>query len=54
MSNQLRLIDTTGGPARAWRLDEHTRQVGRNGIAAAREALRRSHPRYASPTSQAA
>ena len=28
------------GTGRDWRLDEHTRQVGRQGVAAAREALR--------------
>lgn len=34
------LILISDEPARDWRLDEHTRQVGRAGIAAAREALR--------------
>jgi hypothetical protein len=33
---QLSLIETP----RAWRLDEHTREVGRAGVARAREALR--------------
>ncbi len=47
MSKQLRLIDNT--PATAWRLDEATKQIGRQGIAAAREALRESRPRYAAP-----
>jgi hypothetical protein len=36
--------DTTGptasGPDAEWRLDEHTREVGRRGIAAARARLR--------------
>ena len=37
MSNQLTLIDRT---RRAdWRLDEQTKQLGRQGVAAAREAL---------------
>jgi hypothetical protein len=42
-SAQLRLIDPAPP---VWRLDEHTRQVGRMGVAAARAALRtaRSHP----------
>ena len=33
---QLTLIDTP----RSWKLDEHTREVGREGIAQARAALR--------------
>jgi hypothetical protein len=33
---QLTLIDTP----RSWRIDEHTREVGREGIARARAALR--------------
>lgn len=52
MSKQLRLIDqarTRGGTG--WRLDEQTRTIGRNGVAAAREALRASRPRYGAPTS---
>jgi hypothetical protein len=43
MSKQLRLIDTSGP---VWRLDDETKRVGREGIAAAREALRRSRPQY--------
>ena len=31
---------TVSGPDAEWRLDEHTREVGRLGIAAARAALR--------------
>ena len=56
MTQQLRLISTaTGkGEAAAWRLDEHTRQIGRDGLAAAREALRQSRPRYAHPETTAA
>ena len=44
-SAQLHLIDPA--PAPAWRLDERTREVGRQGVAAARAALRtaRSHHR---------
>ena len=40
---QLRLIP--GGPrARRWTLDERTRQVGRAGVAEAREILRHASP----------
>lgn len=51
MSDQLFCIDTdvaADGVAdqRTWRLDEHTKKVGRNGIAAARAALAGSRPRY--------
>lgn len=55
MSNQLRLIDADN-PARSsdWRLDEQTCEIGRNGIAAAREALRASRARYAAPETRAA
>ena len=38
-TRQLVLISNDGA-GRDWRLDEHTRQVGRRGVAAAREALR--------------
>lgn len=36
MGTQLVLIDSTSVD---WRLDEHTKEIGRLGIAAAREAL---------------
>lgn len=51
MSTQLRLIDSTDGPGdeRSWRLDEATKMIGRQGIAAARAALRQSHPRDVGP-----
>lgn len=39
MKRQLVLLEDT--PA-VWRLDDHTREVGRHGIAEAREALRRA------------
>ncbi|HKY14095.1 MAG TPA: hypothetical protein VJM33_04165 [Microthrixaceae bacterium] len=42
MSVQLILIDESD---RDWRLDDHTREVGRRGIAAARDVLR-AHPRH--------
>jgi hypothetical protein len=38
-TRQLALI-TDDEPSHAWRLDEHTRQVGLEGVAAARQALR--------------
>jgi hypothetical protein len=37
MERQLALIEVA---KRDWRLDEHTREVGRQGVAQAREALR--------------
>ena len=39
MKRQLVLLEDT---STVWRLDEHTREVGRVGIAKAREALRRA------------
>jgi hypothetical protein len=39
MELQLVLIEERGAD---YKLDEHTREIGRRGIAAAREALRRS------------
>ncbi len=39
MKRQLALLEDTSA---VWRLDEHTREVGRQGIARAREALRRA------------
>jgi len=36
------VVSTPSGTGAEWRLDEHTREVGRRGIAAAREALRSS------------
>lgn len=39
MERQLALIEENGSD---YRLDEHTREVGRQGVAAAREALRRA------------
>ncbi len=40
---QLRLLLGSEG-REDWQLDERTRRVGRRGIAAAREVLRRAHP----------
>lgn len=46
-TSQLILIDDEGARPGAWRLDEKTRAVGRQGVAKAREALaeasRRQH-----------
>ncbi|QGG94776.1 hypothetical protein [Actinomarinicola tropica] len=39
-TRQLVLIDSNGSEPDQWRLDDRTRQVGREGIAAARQALR--------------
>jgi hypothetical protein len=36
-ANRLRLVDT---PSPTWRLDERTKELGRDGIARARAALR--------------
>lgn len=41
MAFQLKLIDPTETD---WRLDDHTREVGRRGLARARAALRRTRP----------
>ena len=49
-TRQLVLI-TDDEPSREWRLDDHTRQVGLQGIASAREALRAATARQRS-TSQ--
>ncbi|MFN3218241.1 MAG: hypothetical protein ACE367_17240 [Acidimicrobiales bacterium] len=53
MSDQLFRIDTDTDIAGAgqqgqptWRLDEHTKKIGRDGIAAARAALADSRSRY--------
>ena len=57
MASQLILIDP---PSVDWRLDDHTREVGRQGIRAARaalaEAARRAEPAAANgtPLTQAA
>ena len=40
---QLRLLQGTD-PVPEWSLDERTRTVGRQGVAQAREILRRAHP----------
>jgi hypothetical protein len=50
MSKQLRLIQ----PNTTWRLDDETRQIGRQGIADARQALKDSRTRYAAPQAEAA
>lgn len=46
-NGQLTLIDTP----RSWKLDEHTREVGREGVARARAALRAGvHARNQTPS----
>ena len=55
MERQLALIESprdenpqvNEGPRTDWHLDARTREVGRKGIASAREALRRPIPRHA-------
>jgi hypothetical protein len=39
MARQLVLLDTAGAD---WRLDDRTREIGRRGVAAAREILQRA------------
>jgi hypothetical protein len=53
MATQLLLLDTTSP---SWKLDRQTREIGRRGVAEAREALRRatSDDRRRSDRSQAA
>lgn len=41
-TRQLALITDETSESRSWKLDEHTRQIGRQGIAAARRALRQA------------
>lgn len=43
------LVLITDEPSRDWRLDDHTRQVGLAGIAAARDALRAARGRRREP-----
>ena len=45
-TNQLALLPESREEA-SWELDEHTRQIGKQGIAAAREALQRAAVRRA-------
>jgi len=47
MERQLVLMDDTEGTESDWRLDERTRQLGREGVAAARTALRQALRRQA-------
>jgi len=53
MNDQLVLLENNEADRFAYRrLDEHTREVGRRGVASAREALRRAAP--APPPARAA
>lgn len=45
-TRQLVLIDSNGSEPDQWRLDDRTRQIGRDGIAAARQALRDAVARH--------
>ena len=52
MNDQLAFLPDTSATADrvdddAWELDEHTRQIGRQGLAAARQALRQASARLA-------
>ena len=51
MERQLALIEEPGSD---YRLDEHTREVGRQGVAAAREALRKAAREAAEPPRKSA
>jgi hypothetical protein len=49
MDRQLTLLQHSGdaAPDADWRLDEHTKEVGRQGLAAARQALAQARKRVA-------
>jgi hypothetical protein len=48
MNDQLALLEEDAGTQEpAWELDDHTREVGRRGVAAARDALRQATRRAA-------
>ena len=48
MTDQLALLpDASRDDEASWELDEHTRQVGRQGLAAARQALQEARARLA-------
>lgn len=48
MNDQLVLLDDDDDEGQpSWRLDEHTRDIGRRGVALAREALRQATRRAA-------
>jgi hypothetical protein len=52
MNDQLAFLPETAATAdrvddHSWELDEHTRQIGRQGLAAARHALRQASARLA-------
>jgi hypothetical protein len=44
-TRQLALITDDPSATRDWRLDDHTREVGRRGVAAARQALQEAAAR---------
>jgi hypothetical protein len=47
MNDQLVLLDDDEVGQKDWQLDEHTREIGRRGVALAREALRQAVRRAA-------
>ena len=48
MDNQLALLpDVSDEDEPSWELDDHTRDIGRQGLAAARQALRQACARQA-------
>ena len=49
MATQLLLIDTS---TPSWKLDRQTREIGRRGVAEAREALRRANGTTSRPAAQ--
>ena len=53
-TRQLVLIDSDGADRRGWKLDERTRQVGLNGVAEARRALREALARANEDTESSA
>lgn len=48
MTDQLALLPSASGDREvSWELDEHTRRIGRQGLAAARQALQEAAARQA-------
>ena len=47
MNDQMALLPTAADDRPSWELDDHTRHVGRQGLAAARQALQQAGARKA-------
>lgn len=47
MNDQMALLPTAPQDRASWELDDHTRHVGRQGLAAARQALQQAGARKA-------